>query len=80
VTNMAKGEVVKLSGSDSYALDTGSTMTVRYSCKHKRGPGYGACGGCYARAVRALDQIQKDPTQALDVCREFTEQLKADKK
>lgn len=54
-------KVVNLGKGEGWALDVGD-MTARYSCHHKKGPGYGACGGCYARAIRALEAIEKLPS------------------
>lgn len=58
---MATGDVVKLDGREGWALDVGN-MTAQYSCHHYKGRGFGACGGCYARAMRALEQIEKLPS------------------
>lgn len=75
---MATGDVVNLGKGEGWALDVGN-MTVRYSCHHKKGPGYGACGGCYARAMRALEEIEKAPDTAVAVVQRVSAQCKAEK-
>lgn len=79
---MASGDVVNLGKGEGWALDVGN-MTVRYSCHHKKGPGYGACGGCYARAMRALEQIEKTPaddgTVMVAIAQDVAARCKADK-
>lgn len=76
---MANGDVVNLGKGEGWALDLGN-MTVRYSCHHYGGRGYGACGGCYARAMRALEQIEKTPAEGLAIAKEVAAQCKAEKK
>ena len=66
---MTSVKVVDLGKGEGWALDVGN-MTARYSCHHYSGRGYGACGGCYARAMRALEDIQKMPADEGHAMRE----------
>lgn len=58
--SVTASKVVNLGKGEGWALDVGN-MTARYSCHHYSGRGFGACGGCYARAIRALEAIDKLP-------------------
>lgn len=66
--NVTTSKVVNLGKGEGWALDVGN-MTARYSCHHYSGRGYGACGGCYARAMRALETIEKLPSDDGSVMR-----------
>lgn len=53
----------------------GKLGTMQASCHHRRGPGFGACGGCYARLAEALHEIERRPLSAESIVKAVFREL-----
>lgn len=56
-----------------FVLPDGATMVA--GCHHS-GKSTSACGGCYARLAALMREIEKDPSEALDILTEVSEELR----
>lgn len=72
-----KGQVVRMGSGEGWGYDVGPHLK-QASCKHTRAASEGACGGCYARAMDALQGIHDSPGDARAIVERVWAELRKD--